>query len=319
MPPHQPDAVRLATLVHVARHGSLTGAARVMGVTTSAVSQQMSALESDCGVRLIDRQSRGVTLTGAGMVLLERAEEVVRQLDETGATMAQLSGELAGPVRVAAIASGAASIVLPAVRALARSAPAVSMSVTTMEPAASLEALIDGTVDVALIDVYDHVPLALPSQLLVEEVLTEPLVLVSAPDAVLPRRPRLIDLKDCAWVIPPVAAACGAATRHACRSAGFEPRVTWVTDDLLLLVAAVSRGEGVALLPRRAVADSVAPVTLRHLAAPSLSRRMLLVARQATGLRPIVRACLDAVHHVSGLESDPFELPPPGGRGTLGP
>jgi len=299
MPSAHPDAVRLATLVHVARHGSLTGAARVMGVTTSAVSQQMSALEVDCGVRLIDRQSRGVTLTGAGVVLLERAEEVIRQLDETGATMAQLSGELAGPVRVASIASAAASIVLPAVQVLSRTAPAVTMSVTTLEPSASLDAVVDGTVDVALIDVYDHVPLALPSHLLVEEVLTEPLVLVGSRDADLPRRPRLADLKDSSWVIPPAAAACGAATRHACRAAGFEPRVKWVTDDLLLLVAAVSRGEGLSLLPRRAVADSVAPVSMRRLASPALSRRMLLVTRQATGLRPIVRACLDAVHHVA--------------------
>ena len=299
MTSEHPDAVRLATLVHVARHGSLTGAAKVMGVTTSAVSQQMSALEHDCGVRLIDRQSRGVSLTGAGMVLLERAEEVVRQLDETSATIAQLSGELAGPVRVAAIASGAAAVLLPAVHVLSRTAPAVTMSVTTLEPSASVEAIVDGTVDVALIDVYDHVPLALPSHLLVEEVLTEPLVVVSSRDADLPRRPRLTDLKDHPWVIPPAAAACGAATRHACRSAGFEPRVIWVTDDLLLLVAAVSRGQGVSLLPRRAVADTVAPVTMRQLASPTLNRRMLLVARQATGLRPIVRACLDAVHHAA--------------------
>jgi len=299
MTSRHPDAVRLATLVHVARHGSLTGAARAMGVTTSAVSQQMSALEADCGVRLVDRQSRGVILTGAGAVLLERAEEVVRQLDVAAATMAQLSGELAGPVRVASIASGAASIVLPAVQVLSRTAPAVTMSITTLEPTASLEAVMDGTVDVALIDVYDHVPLALPSHLLVEEVLTEPLVVVSARDAVLPRRPSLADLKDSAWVIPPATAACGAATRHACRSAGFEPRVTWVTDDLLLLVAAVSRGEGVSLLPRRAVADTVAPVTIRPLAGPALSRRMLIVAREATGRRPTVRACLDAVHHVA--------------------
>lgn len=293
-----PDASRLATLVHVARHGSLTGAAQAMGVTTSAVSQQMSALEAECGVSLIERQSRGVTLTGDGLVLLEHAEQVVRHLDETQATMAQLSGALAGRVRVASIASAAAALILPASRVLATTAPAVTMSVSTLEPSASLDALIDGTIDLALIDVYDHVPIAMPSQLLVEDVLTEPLVLVASRESAIPTRATLSRLKDERWVIPPAHAACGAATRHACRSAGFEPDVVWETDDLLL-VAAASRGEGIALLPRLAVADSVAPVRLRRLVDPVLTRRLQVVTRHTTARRPIARALIDAIHHVA--------------------
>jgi molybdate transport repressor ModE-like protein len=294
-----PDAARLTTLVHVSRHGSLTGAAQALGITTSAVSQQMSALEAECGVALIERQSRGVTLTGDGLVLLERAEQLVRHLDETLATMAQLSGELAGRVRVGSIASAAAALVLPAARVLASTAPAVTMGVTTMEPSASLDALLAGAIDVALIDVYDHVPIALPSALLVEDVLTEPLVLVASKDSRIPRRTTLSRLKDERWVIPPAQAACGAATRHACRSAGFEPDVAWETDDLLLLVAAASRGEGIALLPRLAVADSVAPVELRRLVDPVLTRRLQLVTRHTAARRPIVRAFIDAVHGVA--------------------
>ncbi|RYI98592.1 MAG: LysR family transcriptional regulator, partial [Actinomycetales bacterium] len=172
-----PDATRLVTFARVARHGSLTAAARALGVTTSAVSQQMTALEAECGVRLLDREPRGAVLTSAGEVLLQRAEELVRHLDETATTMAQLSGELAGRVRVSTIASGAASVVLPAAGVLERTAPAVAMTVTVREPQASLDAIDDGVADLALIDVYDHVPLALPTHLLVEEVLTEPLVL----------------------------------------------------------------------------------------------------------------------------------------------
>ncbi len=293
-----PDAARLVTFARVARHGSLTSAARSLGITTSAVSQQMTALEAECGVRLLDREPRGAVLTSAGEVLLQRADELVRHLDETATTMAQLSGELAGRVRVSTIASGATSLILPAARVLDRTAPAVAMTVSVHEPQASLEALDDGAVDLALIDVYDHVPLALPSHLLVEEVLTEPLVLVTHRDADVPRRPTLEALSTHDWVLPPATSACGAATRHACRAAGFEPRSAWETEDLLLLVAAVSRGEGVALLPRRAVADSVAPVEIRRLVSPVLGRRLLLVARNATAQRPIVRACLDAIHHV---------------------
>ena len=129
-----PDSGRLSVLVHIARHGSLSAAGRVLGVTTSAVSQQLSALEAECGVALVERGPRGVSLTGDGLVLLEHAERVLHQLDEARATMDQLHGRLAGRVRVASIASAAASIVLPAVRLLATSAPEVAMTVTTAEP-----------------------------------------------------------------------------------------------------------------------------------------------------------------------------------------
>ena len=100
-----------------------------------------------------------------------------------------LLGELTGRVRVSTIASGAASVVLPAAGVLERTAPAVGMAVTVREPQASLDAIDDGVADLALIDVYDHVPLALPTHLVVEEVLTEPLVLVCTAGADVPRRP----------------------------------------------------------------------------------------------------------------------------------
>lgn len=299
------DGARLITFAHVARHGGIAAAARSLGITASAVSQQVSALEKECGVALIERQPRGVSLTGAGEALLSRAEEVVRVLEEAGTTMAQLSGEMAGRVRVGTIASAAASLILPAAKVLSRAAPDVRMIVTTLEPSMSIDALVVGQLDLAVIDVYDHVPVPLPSHLLVEEVLTEPLVLVSGIDTDLPRRPSLAALRDHEWVIPPAQAACGAATRYACRSAGYEPRVAWETDDLLLLVASISRGEGIALLPRRAVADTVAPVTIRRLSDPALTRRILTVSRQGAANRPTVRACLDAVHHVAKAVPEP--------------
>lgn len=292
---YSPHPARLVTLVHVARHGSLTAAAQSLGVTASAVSQQMSQLEGECGVRLIDRGSRGVSLTGAGLVLLERAEHVLRELEGISATMAQLQGRLAGRVRVASIASAAAAIVLPAVHVLRRTAPEVTLTVSISEPSSSLEAVMAGGVDVALIDVYDHVPLALPEHLLIDELLTEPLVLVTPTDSAVPPHPALARLKDQKWVIPPADAACGAATRFACRAAGFEPDIAWETDDLMLLVAAVSSGEGIALLPRRAIADSAAPVAMRRLIAPVLHRRLLLVARHEIAQRPTIQACCQAL------------------------
>lgn len=290
------DVSRLVTFVTVARLGSISAAARALHVTPSAVSQQMTALERSVGVALLQRDSRGVTLTGAGEALREQAEDLVQSIDEATSTMAQLGGKVSGRVRAGTIASAAASLVLPAAHRLRRHAPDVALSVVTQEPTRSLHAVTTAEIDFAVIDVYDHVPVALPSQLRADEVLAEPLVLVTSTSTELPRVPTLAALRDHEWVIPPADAACGAATRYACRAAGFEPRVRWETDDLLLLVASVARGEGVALLPRRAVADSVAPVSVVHLRDERLERKILTVARPSTASRPAVKACLDAVH-----------------------
>ena len=121
------------------------------------------------------------------------------------------------------------------------------------EPQHGLGLLLAGDVDLAVVDEYDYVPLALPEAAVVRELDTEALVVVRAPHAT-PRRVSLADLADADWVMPPEDAACGRAVRAACRTVGFEPRVRWETDDMLLLTRAVADGHGVAVLPRRSVA-----------------------------------------------------------------
>ncbi|MEO9237177.1 MAG: LysR substrate-binding domain-containing protein, partial [Jatrophihabitantaceae bacterium] len=102
------------------------------------------------------------------------------------------------------------------------------------------------------------------------------------------------------WVMPPLEAACGQAVRFACRAEGFEPRVRWETDDMLLLVRAVAAGHGIAVLPRLAVADAVAEVEVRPLARPQLSRRLLALTRTSSQSRPIILAVLDELQKAAG-------------------
>ena len=95
--------------------------------------------------------------------------------------------------------------------------------------------------------------------------------------------------------MPPVDAACGLAVRSACRAAGFEPRVRWTSDDMLVLVRAVAAGHGIAVLPRLSIAVDAAAVELRSLADPPLRRRLTAVARASVLSKPSVAAVLDMV------------------------
>ena len=132
----------------------------------------------------------------------------------------------------------------------------------------------------------------MPDQFQADDLCSEELVVV-APHGALPDGPvRLVDLAELDWVMPPGEAACGAAVRAACRREGFEPRVRWETDDMLLLVRAVAAAHGIAVLPRLAVADNVAEVELRPLAGPRMSRRLIALTRTSSQARPVVRAVL---------------------------
>jgi DNA-binding transcriptional LysR family regulator len=111
--------------------------------------------------------------------------------------------------------------------------------------------------------------------------------------------------------MPPDDAACGAAVRAACRSAGFETDVRWVTDDMLLLVRAVAIGHGVAVLPRLAVNAGAGQsrvdhtVSVREIRQPTLHRRLSAVVRSSARTRPIVLDVLDALTTAAVARREP--------------
>ncbi|MGH8963086.1 MAG: LysR substrate-binding domain-containing protein [Jatrophihabitantaceae bacterium] len=289
------DVGRLRLLREVGLRGTIAGAARSLGLTSSAVSQQLAVLEREAGTALVDRSPRGAVLTGAGHALAARAGEVLDVLASARADLDRIAGSLSGPVSIAAVASAAATFVSAAAGGLRESHPGIALRVTAAEPARALELLVAGDVDIAVVDEYDYVPLALPDHVVARELCTEPLV------AVVPRgwagRRRavaLAELIDADWVMPPDDAACGLAVRSACRTAGFEPRVRWETDDMLLLARAVAAGHGVSVLPRLSVAESV-DVETRTLREPRLTRRLSTVARSSALGRPVVAAVIDSL------------------------
>jgi DNA-binding transcriptional LysR family regulator len=141
----------------------------------------------------------------------------------------------------------------------------------------------------------------MPDYLHVTDLGTEPLVVVSKTGTFAQRHSvKLAELADSGWVMPPVEAACGQAVRFACRDKGFEPRVRWETDDMLLLVRAVAAGHGLAVLPRLAVADAVATVDLHPLVEPAMKRRLLALTRASSEDRPVVRGVLAALAKAAG-------------------
>ncbi|TDD20785.1 LysR family transcriptional regulator, partial [Kribbella turkmenica] len=94
------DVRRLRLLRELAHRGTIAAVAEVLAYTPSAVSQQLTALERETGVPLLERTGRRVVLTAAARALVERTEEILAILQEAEAGLAASSTTLIGTLRI---------------------------------------------------------------------------------------------------------------------------------------------------------------------------------------------------------------------------
>lgn len=104
----------MAVFASVVRHGSFSGAAKELGITTSAVSQQIRTLENELGVVLMHRSTRKLSLTEAGASFYESAQNVVKSAEKGWAKVHELRDELAGTLRIATTPELGVNYILPA-------------------------------------------------------------------------------------------------------------------------------------------------------------------------------------------------------------
>ncbi|WP_113700484.1 LysR family transcriptional regulator [Nonomuraea lactucae] len=235
------DVVRLRVLVAVARRGSLTAAAKDLHYSQPSVSHHLARLEAETGARLIQRAGRGIRLTEAGRLLAERAADIIGRLDATADELAAHVGLRSGRVRLAAFPSALGTFVPRAAVRLAGEHPGLRLSLTETEPPEALRLLRSGRVDVAVMFRYDDTAPEDGGITLIH-LLDDPSYLVA------PSEPGVLaEHADSAWI-----AGCDTCRSHLldiCAKAGFEPRLSFTSDDIVAVQALVAAGMGVTVLP----------------------------------------------------------------------
>lgn len=290
------DVRRLRLLREVARRGSIAAAAEALSFSPSAVSQQLSKLERETGVQLLDRGPRSVRLTSAGLLLVHHADAVIEQLELAEAELRRLARTAARTFALGSFATAGASLVPTAVASFARAHPDVEIVVSGLDPLVSLEELAGGRLDLALLYEYDYVPLPEPPGLERRLLLEEPFHLV------LPRRHPaagrvavpLQELAGETWVKASARSSCHEFTARACRAAGFEPRIGFEFDDYQTMQHLVASGCGVAFAPELAL-DTIHPDVVVRPITFTPPRRRIYAAWREDGLSEIGRAMLDAL------------------------
>ncbi|MFI0424619.1 LysR family transcriptional regulator [Spongiactinospora sp. 9N601] len=260
------DIVRLRVLAAVARHRSVTAAARELHYSQPSVSHHLAKLEAETGAKLVQRAGRGIRLTEAGRLLAERAGEILGRLDAAEHELAAHIGLRSGRVRLAAFPSALGTFVPRAAARLAREHPGLALRITEAEPPEALRMLRAGYVDVAVIFRYaDTAPE--DNGVRLTHLLDDPSHLLTREEA-----GDLPDLADRPWI-----AGCERCRIHLldlCRAAGFAPDIVFTSDDYVAVQAMVAAGMGASVLPGLALAAHRAPgVRVREL--PGAARRVL--------------------------------------------
>ena len=290
---------RLRILREVAARGSFSAAAQSLSYTQSAVSQQIAALEAEAGTLLIERRPRGLRLTPAGAALVDHADAIMLRLESAEAELASIAGVGGGRLRMASFPTAGATLMPLAVAEFSRRHPGVELTLAEDEPEQIAPRLRDGEFDVALLFRFAGVGAALDG-LQTTDLLEDPLFLALPGDHRLASRRtlRLADLNGEAWVQTSADSPCARHVVRSCHAAGFEPRVSFESDDYLTVQGLVAAGVGVALIPRLALSSVRDDIVVRELSPSSPVRRVLAATPRGAHV-PAATAMLEILRDVA--------------------
>ncbi|MFF3752013.1 LysR family transcriptional regulator [Streptomyces sp. NPDC002018] len=291
---------RLRTLDALARHGSVSGAAEGLHVTTSAVSQQMAKLEREVGQQLLARNGRGVRLTDAGRLLADHAARILSQVEIAQSDIEAQRGRVVGEVRISAFPTAARGLFPAAIRTLRESHPELRVDSRELEPEAGVRGVIRGDLDLGVVLDWSNKRLPVPGGLATAHLLDDAADVAMPLDHPLAGRTE-VDLEEFAeddWVSWPEGEFCHDWLVFTLRSKGFEPRIAHLAGEYHTQLALIAAGLGVCVAPRLGrgvIPEGVAVVPVRQ----TMRRHIYAVWRTDADRRPSIRAAVGALREAA--------------------
>lgn len=285
---------QLRYFVAVARHRHFRHASEELHIAQPALSQQIKRLEEELGVMLLDRSGGRVQLTPPGELLLGRATAILEELDRLRADVQSFTGLHRGQVVIGMIGTLEASLLPPLLAAFGSRYSALDLVLRrAVGRPQLLDALRQGTVDVALISLFEKEVLRPPDGIHVETLFKEQLVVAVGPDSRLASDApvRLAALRESPVLMSRDSSLSKVVLAEAARQ-GADLEVRWLGADLAMIRSLVAQGAGITILPRwAAAADAHVRVVELDPALPG--RTIALVWLAGRPLTQAVKAFLD--------------------------
>lgn len=282
------DLHRLRLLRELSHRGTLAAVAQALGYSPSAISHQLSLLEREVKVPLLESAGRSVRLTPAASTLVAHTETILRELEQAEAGIAASRATISGTVRVATFQTAAHTLVLDSVDRLTTTHPHLKVTFAHLNADDAIPALLARDFDLVLSEDYPGSPPEPHPGVTTEAIVEDPLLLAIPAGW---SAQTLTDLVDSPWVMEHAGTAARAWANATCYAAGIAPQVRYETSDLGLHTAIVARGHAAAFLPQ-----------LGHTSSPSIrlsptgqNRTIMVSTRNGSGSNPAIAALRQAI------------------------
>ncbi|MBN5368318.1 LysR family transcriptional regulator [Serratia marcescens] len=278
---------QLRVFVAVARHGSFSRAGEAIGLTQSAVSHSVKELEAEVGVRLLDRTTREVVLTDAGLRLANRVERLLDELQAALLDARSFGVQRSGTVRVATSQTISAHLMPQCIAAGEREYPEIRIMLRDQAQQQVLHSVRNAEVDFGI--VVDPVQAV---DLECEAVLHEPFLLLCRDDHPFAAKQevRWSALNGCRLVLQDYASGSRPLIDSALRQQGVEAQVVQEIGHPATLFPMVAEGIGISIFPALALPlPEGGRLRVRRLV-PEINRALMLVRRKNRSLTPAAEA-----------------------------
>lgn len=292
------DLRRIRVLQEVVTHGSFSAAADSLHLSQSAVSQQIAALERESGVSLLERTSSGPKLTAAGEALMEHGDAVLCRLEEAERELEQIAGLEGGRLRVVSFPTASATLMTRALPLFRQRFPKVELEFCEDEPEDAYPALKRGDFDIAVVFDYPAFPLEFSRDVEAELIYEEAMKVALPPSHPLAsaKSVRIEDLANDEWLCGSLPSSCRLQVLSLGREAGFEPRISFESEEYEVIKGFVAAGLGVTVLPE--LAGGHPGIELRPVRGQKPVRRVYAVTRETQVRSPAAEEMLGILREV---------------------
>ena len=289
------NPVHLRTLTTVIRTGSFADAARRLGYTGSAISQQIAALERAVKMPLFEREAHSARPTSAGNFIAQRARESLAALGSLDDDIRGMSQGAIGRLRIGSFPTASERLLPVMLAAYVRDHPDVEIALDEGEPDELVPLLQMAELDLALVYRYKLVPHSWPRTLEATNLFDEDLVLL------LPKGHRLADgdlvplgeLAEETWISTREGTSGASNLRRMCAGAGFAVQVDYRSNDYDVITNFVGSGLGIAFIPALGYVPN-GDVVAARLADVKMYRRVT-VLHGSTKANPAVVEAVEAL------------------------
>ncbi|WP_042351967.1 LysR family transcriptional regulator [Bacillus massiliigorillae] len=239
---------QLQYVIAVAKHNHFTKAAQEICVSQSTLSQQITKLENELGVKLFDRSTRYVQTTSAGNEFIMHAKQILSEIDKVKTKMLDFIGLTKGDIRIGAINSIGDSTIPSLITSFEKKYPGLNLLIIEEGSYRLLEMLENGDVDVAILT--PPMEQDIHNVLEIDPLIEDEVVLIASSNHPLAKK-TIIDLKEAEnekFIFPSRSHSAFNIAMHGCQSAGFNPKIYCESSHLYARFNLVSQEIGVALV-----------------------------------------------------------------------